>query len=598
MADRRTIDERYTWDLTTIFKNDEAWESALASFQKDLTKVTAYQGHLLDDAKTFKKISDSQLNLAKRLETLYVYASMKNDQDTREAKYQSYYAQVMSAYSDFSKAFAFYEPELLAISKEMLEQFYQEEPALRLYSHQLEVLLSRKKHVLSQEVEEVLAATSELFSSPSETYEILDTASISFDEVADEDGHLMPLTHGTFNDYMESSDRHIRLEAYENLYSRYEQFQHTYAKTLAANVKSQTVMANLRHYKNARQAALSHNAIPESVYDTLVTTVHQHLPLLHRYMALRKQILQLEDLKMYDVYAPLSQVDMRITYEEAVARAKKALSFFGKDYEAIVMRAFNERWIDVMQNDGKRTGAYSGGSYETNPFILLNWSDTLDNLFTLVHEMGHSVHSAFSREHQPYVYGNYPIFLAEIASTTNENVLTEYLLQEVTEPKERFAILNHYLDGFKGTVFRQTQFAEFEAFIHAAEESGKVLTADYLNQCYGQLNETYYGIDLETDPLIQYEWARIPHFYYNFYVFQYATGFAAASSLTQKMVTEGEAAIANYKEFLKAGSSDFPLEIIKKAGVDMLDATYLEDAFALFETRLSEVEGMVARGLV
>lgn len=594
---RHEIDERYQWDLTTVFPTDQAWEEELASLQEAVAAAQGYAGHLLDSAARFLEISEVQLELMRRIEKLYVYASMKNDQDTREARYQEFQAKANSLYSQFSQTFAFYEPEFLAITEEQLEQFYREEPRLKQYAHQLERLLSKKSSVLSQEVEEVLAASSEIFESASETFGVLDNASIRFEEVADEDGHLMPLTHGTFISYMESKNRDVRQEAYENMYAGYEQFQHTYAKTLQTNVKVHNLNAKLRHFSSAREAALSANFVPESVYDTLVEAVNAHLPLLHRYVNLRKKLLGLDDLKMYDMYTPLSETDYKFTYEEALDKARETLKVFGPEYSELVEKAFTERWIDVQQNEGKRSGAYSGGSYDTNAFMLLNWADTLDNLFTLVHETGHSMHSELTRKNQPYVYGHYPIFLAEIASTTNENILTEKLLEEVTDDKVRFAILNHYLDGFKGTIFRQTQFAEFEQAIHKADQEGEVLTADFMNQLYGEINERYYGLPAAENPQIQYEWARIPHFYYNFYVFQYATGFAAASALANKIVHGTQEDIDRYLDYLRAGASDYPIHVMQKAGVDMTKADYLNDAFKVFEERLNELEALVEKGV-
>lgn len=594
---RHEIEEKYQWNLATIFPTDEAWEAELAALQAETEKTKDFAGHLLDSAKSLLEISETQLGLMRRIEKLYVYASMKNDQDTREGKYQEFQAKALALYSAFSQAFAFYEPEFMAITEEQLEAFKAEEPALNQYSHQFEKLLAAKDHILSQEVEEVLAATSEIFDAPSETFSVLDNASLRFPEIADEDGKLVPLSHGNYISFMESKNREVRQEAYEALYETYEQFQHTYAKTLQSNVKVNNLKARLRKYDSARHAALSANFIPESVYDTLVSAVNKHLPLLHRYINLRKKLLGIDDLKMYDMYTPLSSTDTKVTYEEALATCADTLNIFGDEYAAIVKEAFENRWIDVHVNEGKRSGAYSGGAYDTNAFMLLNWQDNLDNMYTLIHETGHSLHSMLTRQNQPYVYGHYSIFLAEIASTTNENLLTEKLLAEVEDDKTRFAILNHYLDGFRGTVFRQTQFAEFEQAIYKADQEGQVLTADFLNQLYGELNEKYYGLSAEENPLIQYEWARIPHFYYNFYVYQYSTGFAAASALADKIVNGSPEDKENYLNYLKAGSSDYPLNVIAKAGVDMTKEDYLNDAFKVFEARLTELEALVEKGV-
>lgn len=597
MSDNRShIDEKYQWDLSTVFATDDAWEAELASLDSDLENAKAYKGRLTASSNDLLAITESYLALSRRLEKLYVYASMKNDQDTTVAKYQEYQAKATAIYAKFSEIFAFYEPELMQLSKEAFEDFVAETPALSAYAHFFEQLFKRQPHVLSQAEEELLAGAQEIFGAAGETFGLLDNADIIFPIVLDDEGKEIQLTHGNFISLLESKNRDVRKEAYQALYATYEQFQHTYAKTLQTNVKVHNYEARVHHFKSAREAALSANFIPESVYDTLIETINANLPLLHRYVELRKKILKLDDLKMYDIHTPLSEMDMSFTYEEALAKAEDVLAVFGKEYSERVHRAFTERWIDVHVNKGKRSGAYSGGSYDTNAFMLLNWQDTLDNLFTLVHETGHSLHSTFTRENQPYVYGDYSIFLAEIASTTNENILTETLLKEVDDDKARFAILNHYLDGFKSTIFRQVQFAEFEDIIHKADQAGEVLTSDYLNQLYADLNEKYYGLSKADNPEIQYEWARIPHFYYNYYVYQYATGFAAASYLADKVVHGTQADIDRYLDYLKAGNSDYPLNVIKKAGVDMTTSAYLDAAFRIFEERLDELEALIEKG--
>lgn len=597
MSDNRShIDEKYQWDLSTVFATDNAWEAELASLDSDLENAKAYKGRLTASSNDLLAITESYLALSRRLEKLYVYASMKNDQDTTVAKYQEYQAKATTIYAKFSEIFAFYEPELMQLSKEAFEDFVAETPALSAYAHFFEQLFKRQPHVLSQAEEELLAGVQEIFGAAGETFGLLDNADIIFPIVLDDEGKEIQLTHGNFISLLESKNRDVRKEAYQALYATYEQFQHTYAKTLQTNVKVHNYEARVHHFKSAREAALSANFIPEYVYDTLIEAVNDNLPLLHRYVELRKKILKLDDLKMYDIHTPLSEMDMCFSYEEALAKAEDVLAVFGKEYSERVHHAFTERWIDVHVNKGKRSGAYSGGSYDTNAFMLLNWQDTLDNLFTLVHETGHSLHSTFTRENQPYVYGDYSIFLAEIASTTNENILTETLLKEVDDDKERFAILNHYLDGFKSTIFRQTQFAEFEDIIHKADQAGEVLTSDYLNQLYADLNEKYYGLSKADNPEIQYEWARIPHFYYNYYVYQYATGFAAASYLADKVVHGTQADIDRYLDYLKAGNSDYPLNVIKKAGVDMTTSAYLDAAFRIFEERLGELEALIEKG--
>ena len=592
---REAIDEKYKWDLTTIFATDEAFEAELAEVLTALEDARNLAGTLTDSAENLLAVTDTELTLMQRVEKLYVYASMKNDQDTTVSLYQEYQAKVTALYAKFSEVFAFYEPEFMTLSQERFAQFVIDHPKLQTYGHFFEQLFDRKAHVLSSAEEALLAGASEIFGAGAETFEILDNADIVFPTIRDAQGQDVQLSHGNYISFMESSNREVRKAAYQALYSIYEQYQHTYAKTLQTNVKVHNFTAKTRHYHSAREAALSSNHIPEAVYDTLVQAVNDHLPLLHRYIQLRSDILKIDDLKMYDVYAPLSTTDYNFTYEEAVAKTQGTLAIFGPDYLEKVKRSFEENWIDVQENKGKRSGAYSGGSYDTNAFMLLNWQDTLDNLFTLVHEMGHSMHSSFARESQPYVYGDYSIFLAEIASTTNENILTETLLHDVEDDETRFAVLNHFLDGFRGTVFRQTQFAEFEHAIHEADAAGTVLTSEFLNQQYAELNEKYYGLAASDNPEIQYEWARIPHFYYNYYVFQYATGFAAASALADKIVNGTEQDKADYLNYLRAGSSDYPLNVIAKAGVDMTSADYLTAAFAVFEKRLTELEALVAK---
>ena len=592
---RNEIEEKYTWDLSTIFPTDEAFEAELAQVSEEVKKAASLAGHLLDSADSLLTTTEIQLDLMRRIEKLYSYAHMKNDQDTRVAKYQEYQAKGMTLYSDFGQSFAFYEPEFMAITEEQYQAFLAEQPALQQYQHYFDKLLKKKAHILTQREEELLAGAGEIFGAAGETFAILDNADIVFPMVHDEDGNEVQLSHGNYITLVESKNREVRKEAYEALYSVYEQYQHTYAKTLQTNVKVHNYNAKVRKFSSAREAALSADFIPESVYDSLVSAVNKHLPLLQRYIALRAKILGISDLKMYDMYTSLSETDYKFTYEEALAKSEEVLAILGEDYLSRVQTAFSERWIDVHENQGKRSGAYSGGSYDTNAFMLLNWQDTLDNLFTLVHETGHSMHSSYTRETQPYVYGDYSIFLAEVASTTNENILTEKLLEEVEDDATRFAILNHFLDGFRGTVFRQTQFAEFEHAIHKADQEGQVLTSEFLNELYADLNEKYYGLKKEDNPQIQYEWARIPHFDYDYYVFQYSTGFSAASALAEKIVHGSQEDKDKYLDYLKAGNSDYPLNVIKKAGVDMEKEDYLNAAFAVFERRLDEFEALVEK---
>lgn len=590
---RSEVEESLTWDLTRIFQNDEAFETEWTAVQSLAEQFESYKGTLNQSASHLKEVIDAMMQVYRRLEVVYVYASMKNDQDTTNATYQAMEAKATSLYTIVIEKVAFFEPELMEIPEDKMQAFLEDE-VLSGYRHFLDQILRQRAHILSHAEEELLASASEIFSAPSQTFEILNNADLKFPVVKNDEGEEVQLSHGVYGQLMESLDRSVRKEAFESLYKVYDQFQHTTASTLSSHVKSHNFNAKVRHYQSAREASLYGNDIPEQVYDNLVEVVNEKLPLLHRYVALRKELLGVDTLHMYDMYTPiLGETGLSYSYEEAKEKALEALAPLGKDYIHTVKEAFNTRWIDVVENEGKRSGAYSSGVYDTDPYILLNWHDSLDQLFTLVHEMGHSMHSYYTRHHQPYVYGDYSIFLAEIASTTNENLLTEYLLKTETEPKVRAAVLNHYLDGFKGTVFRQTQFAEFEQWIHQTDAEGTPLTSELMNDYYGKMNARYYGDAVAEDKEIALEWSRIPHFYYNFYVYQYATGFSAATALSKHILEGGDEERTRYLNYLKAGSSDYPIEVMKKANVDMTKKAYLYDAFDVFEARLNELELLV-----
>lgn len=592
---RQEVPTELTWDLDVIFKSDDEFNQSYQALEAKLEKVDSVKGKIGESATQLLKGIDFLLDVSNQLETIYVYAHLKNDQDTTNSDYQGMYDRASALATKASEAISWFEPEVLEIPPEKLANFFEENSDLELYRHFIDQLTSSRAHVLSANEEALLAGAGEIFGASSRTFNILNNADIQFPIIQDEEGNDVQLSHGLYGQLMESTNREVRKSAFKNLYKTYDGLKNTFASTLSSHVKYHNYSADVHHYNSAREKALAANHIPEAVYDTLLEVVDQHLPLLHRYVALRKELLDLDELHMYDVYTPITgEAAIRYTYEEAKAETLKALAPLGEDYLAIVEEAFNTRWIDVVENVGKRSGAYSSGAYETNPYILLNWNDTLNQLFTLVHEMGHSVHSYYTRKNQPYVYGDYSIFLAEIASTTNENLLTEYLLETQKDPKVRAYILNHYLDGFKGTIFRQTQFAEFEHFIHEKAAAGIPLTADYLSDYYGNLNARYYGPDVARDPEIAIEWTRIPHFYYNYYVYQYATGFSAASALAAKILSNEEGALEQYLNYLKSGSSDFPIEVMKKAGVDMTKREYIEDAMKVFETRLNELEALIA----
>ena len=593
---REELPENLTWDLTKIFSSDQEFDEKYLELSGELKQSEKHKGTLDQGASQFLNAIEFVLRVYRQTEVIYVYAHLKNDQDTGNTDYQALYARASSLFSKVSEAVSWFEPEILQLSDDQIWQYFKEEPKLEVYRHYIQQIVDNRAHVLSAEQESLLAGAGEIFDASSDTFAVLNNADLVFPTIEGENGEIVQLSHGVYGQLLESTDRRVREAAFKGLYSVYEQFRNTFASTLGTHIKGHNFKAKVRNYSSAREASLSNNHIPESVYDTLVDVVNKHLPLLHRYMELRKRLLEVEKLHMYDLYTPvLGEAPITFTYEEAKEKALEALKPMGEEYMAIVEKAFSERWIDVVENKGKRSGAYSSGSYDTNPYILLNWHDTLDQLFTLVHEMGHSVHSYFTRSNQPYVYGDYSIFLAEIASTTNENILTEYLLETEKDPRVRAYVLNHYLDGFKGTVFRQTQFAEFEHFMHTEDEKGVPLTSEYLSDSYGKLNAKYYGPAVEEDPEIKFEWSRIPHFYYNYYVFQYSTGFSAASALAKKILNQEPEALENYLAYLKAGNSDYPVEVMKKAGVDMTQAAYIEDAMSMFEQRLNELEELIDR---
>lgn len=590
---REELPEELTWDLTSIYESDQAFEESFSDLEDALPSLTSYEGTLADGADQLSAALENILAAGRHLENLHLYAHLKNDQDTGNAQYQELYDRVRSLSSRFSVAVSWFQPELLAMDEETVRAYIQENPDLELYEHYLERLLSKKKHTLSAREEELLAGAANLFSVPSQTFSILNNADIEFPVIEDEEGRRVQLTHGNYSEFLESKNRRVRENAFKNYYSVYEGLENTFATTLYGNIKVQNYRAETRNYASARDAALSSNFIEEEVYDRLMEAVNDHLPSFHRYLELRKKALELEELHMYDVYTPLTKEStFEVTYEEAKEITLQALKPLGEEYQEILQKAFDERWIDVCENRGKRSGAYSSGNYDNNPYILLNWHDSLNNLYTLVHELGHSAHTYLTTKNQPYVYGDYPIFLAEIASTTNENLLTTYLLNQADSDEEKIMILNQYLDGFKGTVFRQTQFAEFEHFMHEQAAAGQPLTAHFLRDHYYKLNEKYYGPGVVSDEEIALEWSRIPHFYYNYYVYQYATGFCVSSALAEKILSD-PAGLDRYLGFLKAGQSDYPIEVMKAAGVDMTSSDYLNEAFEVFGRYLEQLENLM-----
>lgn len=591
---REDLPESATWDLSTIFQSDEDWQDTYNEVAERLDMAEFFAANATQSGTALYNALQYGLGLMRDLEKLYVYASMKSDQDTANGFYQGLSNKAESLAAKVSAAISFFDPAVLSLSSDQLDAYFAAEPRLNDYKHYFDDILTQKGHVLPENEEKLLAAAGDVFGASERAFGMLDNADIQFDAVENDEGELETLSDGVYSRLLESVNPDVRRNAFKTFYASYMALDNTFASLIGSHVKGHNYLASVHHYDSARQAALAADNVPETVYDTLVTEVNKALPLLHRYMKLRKRLLKLSELHSYDLYTPiLGEPDYEIDYPRAQAEALKALAPLGEDYLAIVQKAFDSRWIDVIENKGKRSGAYSGGSYDTNPFILLNWVDNLNNLSTLVHEMGHTVHTYLTRTNQPYQYGDYPIFLAEIASTTNENLLTDYLLHTITDKKLKAYVLNQYLDGVKGTLFRQTQFAEFEQWMHETDAAGTPLTAEVLNDAYAELNQRYYGPALTVDEEIAHEWERIPHFYYNYYVFQYSTGFAAATALADKILHEGQPAVDAYKEYLKAGASAFPIDVMKKAGVDMTKPDYLQETFKVFENRLNEFEQLV-----
>lgn len=591
---RSEISPEDTWDLEDLFASEELWETAFQELLVDIPTIEQYQGRILESSDQLFGLLQLQESLTLRLIHLSLYANRHSDVDTKNSHYQGFVSRVSDLVAKFSAATSFIEPEILAQDDDLILKYIREDERLQMYAHQIEILLKQKPHILSMAEETLLAKASVVLNASSSTFAVLNNADLKLPLIENEQGQEVPLSHARYSTFMESTNRQVRENAFKGMYSAYRQYRNTFASTLSATIKNHNFSAQVRHHSSARAMALFNNHIEESVYDALVESVTNRIDLLHRYVGLRKKALNLDDIRMYDLYVPMvEEVDLAITYEDAKTMVIEALSVLGEEYTSLLHKAFNERWIDPYENEGKRSGAYSSGAYGTKPYILLNWQDTLDNVYTLAHELGHSLHTYYSTNNQPFVYSNYSIFLAEVASTTNENLLTDYLLKKYEDPKIRAYIINHFLDGVKGTVYRQTQFAQFEHFIHEADQTGKPLTADYLSSEYGKLNRFYYGEDMIFDEEIELEWARIPHFYYNYYVYQYATGFSAASALSHKILTEKQPAIDAYLDYLKAGSSDYPIDVLKKAGVDMSTPKATNDALNLFEQRLNELEELL-----
>ena len=592
IRNRSEIPVEDTWAIEDLYSTNEAWEEDLVALQADRDQLTAFAGRLGESAQClydFLKLGEETNVRAGRLAN---YCMRKSDEDTREAKHQAMTGKFISVAVALDAATSFETPEIMAIPDDVLDGFYAACPALERYRRSITDLRRRKEHVLSTAEEKMLASAGEMAQAPDKIYGMLTDADMKFPDAVDAEGKAHPLSQGTFVSCQESADRVLRKSAYENLYGVFSGFKNTAAGLLDAQNKQLKFFAEARNYKNAFEASLDSTNVPTEVYLNLIETVHQNLDKMHRYIRLRKKLLGVEELHFYDIYTPLvKDVDKKIPYVQAKQTVYDSLAPLGDAYRKILLEGFDNRWIDVYQNEGKRSGAYSAGAM-VHPYVLLNYTGTLDSQFTLAHEMGHALHSYLSNNHQNPVDASYVIFVAEVASTCNEALLMEYLLGKTTDKKERAYLINHFLEQFKGTLFRQTMFAEFELNIGKMVSEGKTLTADDLSAEYRRLNELYYGPDIVVDDNIAVEWARIPHFYYDYYVFQYATGYSAAIALSRRILDEGELAVKDYLDFLSGGCSKSPIDLLKGAGVDMTSPEPVNQALALFDRLLDEMEAL------
>ncbi|MDE7298446.1 MAG: oligoendopeptidase F [Lachnospiraceae bacterium] len=585
----------YTWATEDLYASDELWRADFEKAKTYLGVAEKYRGHLADSAEALYDYLKGADELDILLDSLSNYSSRKYDEDTTNAEYQAMNAQLMSFYSELLAAFSFVEPELVAVLEETYQKFFEEKPELKLYERELQRILRKKEHTLSAGEEKLLAAAGEMGRVPSDVFSIMNNADLRFPVVPDGEGGEIRLTHGNYIRLIENSDREVRRAAFEGLYSVYDQFKNTSAALLSGHVRKQVFYARQRKYGSAMEAALYWNEIPVEVYKNLIRTVHDNMGLMHRYMALRKKVLGVDELHMYDIHTPLvSGADKKIPFEEAKKIVYDALEPLGSEYRSHLKEGFENRWIDVYENEGKRSGAYSAGARK-HPYVLLNYADNLDSVFTLAHEMGHALHSWYSNHTQPVIYSNYKIFVAEVASTCNEALMMQHLLKNTGDEKERAYLLNHAMDDFRTTLYRQTMFAEFEMMIHEMAERGEALTAEVLNKKYYELNRQYFGKDVTVDPQIALEWSRIPHFYYNFYVYQYATGYSAAMALSARILAEGESAVKDYIRFLSGGNSKDALSLLKLAGVDMSTPEPIEKALQVFAGYLDEMEKLAEK---
>lgn len=588
---REEIDSKYKWDLSSMFPSDEAFEAGLEELKAYCPKLLAFKGKISTSAQALLEFLQLEDQMTLLLYKIINYAERKSDEDTRVAKYQAYVANATSAYTQVGEATSWFAAELLAIPAESVEKFYAEVPALEFYRRKLNKILNQREHTLSAEEEALLARAEELAVQPTNIFSMFDDADLTFDDAVDSEGKTHKLTSGSFVPLLMDADRVLRESAFKQLYSRFGEFRNTSAAILTSQVKNLQFFSSSRKYASSLEAALAENEIPVEVYNNLIDAVHQNFPAFYKYVDLRKRVMGLDELHFWDVYTPLvDDVDMKFTYEEACDLIVKALAPMGEEYVNLVKKGLESRWVDVYETPGKRSGAYSAGGKGMNPVMLLNFQGGLDDVYTLIHEMGHSLHTYFSSHNQEITYSDYSIFVAEVASTCNEALLSHYLLEHETDPARHAYILNHFLEGFRGTIYRQCMFAEFERDISQMNADGVALNAEVLSERYGKLCAEYFGPGIELDEEIKLEWSRIPHFYYNFYVYQYCIGFSAAIALSQRILSEGEPAVKDYIGYLSGGCSKTPIELLRGAGVDMATPDPVNAALKYFGELVDQLE--------
>jgi len=593
VPEREELDDEYKWDLESIYATDEDWEDGFETLQAELDDLEAYEGRLTEDGDTLLEALELRDQIYRDAEKVSSYARMRSDEDTRDQEYQALRARGQSLMADVSSATSFFDPELQDCTREELQAMVEETPGLAEYEHYFDDVLRMKPHTRSAEVEELLSDLGEVFGAPSDAYSMLTDADLEFPTVEDPDGDDVEISQANLTKLLKNPDREFRQTVHEEFYETISGVRNTIGSTMKNQMKRDVKLAEARNYDTARQAALDGGNIPTEVYDTLVDTVDDNLDKIQRHADLKRQALGVDELEMWDLYMPIVDSESpEIGYEEAREHVIEAVAPLGEDYQQRVAEGLDSNWVDVYENRGKRSGAYSGGTYDTQPFILLNYQDDISSMFTLAHELGHSLHSQYTSEEQPYVYSQYEIFVAEVASTVNEALLVNHLLDTVEDDHFRRHILNEYLERFRSTLYRQTLFADVEQRLHELTQEGEALTPDRVDEVYGERKRAYYA-NANVDEYIEREWMRIPHFYYNFYVFQYATGISAAVALVEDILDEGQPAADRYLEFLERGSSEYPLELLRDAGVDMSTSEPIERALGVYDDYLGEAEDLV-----